>query len=174
DWFSTHPFSPLRVKALKLFERSELYGGQDSKKTLEYGVQSVLSLMEPSYLEARTDTAEAMRRLLFSGLIAVAEASDGISDEEIEVFEKYFGKTAFSDKLNLEKIKETLDRRIKEVMEKASETQQIQIMHDLCVMAKASGHVTKPEREVLHEIAAKMSIPDSVICQILDGFEELD
>ena len=56
DWFSTHPFSPLRVKALKLFENSELYGGKQSKSVLELGVQSVLSLMEPSYLEAKSDT----------------------------------------------------------------------------------------------------------------------
>ncbi|HEY5644717.1 MAG TPA: M48 family metallopeptidase, partial [Pseudomonadales bacterium] len=31
DWFSTHPFSPLRVKALKLFFDSELAGGGLSK-----------------------------------------------------------------------------------------------------------------------------------------------
>jgi len=110
DWFSTHPFSPLRVKALKLFEQSTLYGGTGSVDDLEMGVQAVLSLMEPSYLEAKTDTAEAMRRLLFAGLIAVADAKDGISETELEVFAKFFGKYAFSDKLDIEKIKQTLEK----------------------------------------------------------------
>ena len=66
DWFSTHPFSPLRVKALKLFERSELYTKQKgaiSSSDMEVAVQSVPSLMEPSYLDAKTDTAVAMSRL---------------------------------------------------------------------------------------------------------------
>ncbi|MFT5574356.1 MAG: hypothetical protein ACI9FR_003299 [Cryomorphaceae bacterium] len=53
DWFSTHPFSPIRVKAMNLFEQSGLYGGKGNKIELEVGVQSILSLMEPSYLEAK-------------------------------------------------------------------------------------------------------------------------
>ena len=46
DWFSTHPFSPLRVKALKLFEESQLYGGDVPREDLEVGVQSVLRFFE--------------------------------------------------------------------------------------------------------------------------------
>lgn len=174
DWFSTHPFSPLRVKALKLFERSELYSGKESKHSLEMGVQSILSIMEPSYLEAKTDTAEAMRRLLFSGLIAVANASGGISKEEIEIFTSYFGNYAFSEKLDVEKTILTLGRRIEEVIKKASKTQQMQVLHDLCVMAKANGSVTIAERSVLDSTAVAMSIPTTVVCQAINGLIELD
>ncbi len=174
DWFSTHPFSPLRVKALKHFERSELYGGTDSKTDLEVAVQSVLSLMEPSYLEAKTDTAEAMRRLLFAGLIAVADAHGGISSEELEVFAKFFGKYAFSEKLHIEKIKDTLGRRAKEVLEKASETQRMQVLHDMCMMAKADGGVKPDERLVLDEVAQNLDISLAFIEQSLAPIEELD
>lgn len=177
DWFSTHPFSPLRVKALKLFEQSELYAkseGATSKVDLEVGVQSVLSLMEPSYLDAKTDTAEAMRRLLFAGLIAVADASNGISDKELEVFAKFFGKYAFSDKLDIEKVKATLGRRIEDVSQRASQTQCMQVLHDLCVMSKADGGVTAQERAQLEEIARGLDIPSAFICQSIDGPTELD
>ena len=174
DWFSTHPFSPLRVKALKLFENSELYGGKGSQEQLEVGVQSVLSLMEPSYLEAKTDTAESMRRLLFSGLIAVADAVDGISTEELEVFAKFFGKYAFSDKLDIEKIKETLKGRISEVKAKASPTQAMQVLHDMCLMAQADGGVRPAERLVLEEVAAGLDIPSAFICQAIDVEQDLD
>lgn len=174
DWFSTHPFSPLRVKALKLFEQSTLYGGAGSTDDLEMGVQAVLSLMEPSYLEAKTDTAEAMRRLLFAGLIAVADAKNGISDIELEVFAKFFGKYAFSDMLDIEKIKQTLERRIKEVNEKASQTQAMQVLHDMCVMARADGGVAPEERAQLESVAAGLEIPSSFICQVVDGDKDLD
>lgn len=174
DWFSTHPFSPLRVKALKLFEQSTLYGGVGSLEDLEMGVQAVLSLMEPSYLEAKTDTAEAMRRLLFAGLIAVADAKDGISEQELEVFAKYFGKYAFSDKLDIEKIKQTIDRRMAEVKAKASQTQAMQVLHDMCVMARADGGVAPAERAQLEVVAAGLEIPSSFICQVVDANNELD
>jgi uncharacterized tellurite resistance protein B-like protein len=174
DWFSTHPFSPLRVKALKLFERSELYGGSVSAQDLEIGVQSVLSLMEPSYLEAKTDTAEAMRRLLFAGLIAVADAVDGISSEELEVFAKFFGKYAFTEKLDIEKIKQTVNRRADQVMQRATQTQAMQVLHDMCVMAQADGGVRARERVLLERVAQALSIPSSFVCQVIDADKDLD
>ena len=114
--------------------------------------------MEPSYLEAKTDTAEAMRRLLFAGLITVADASDGISENELEVFAKFFGKYAFTDKLDIGKIKLTLESRVKEVMEKSSQTQAMQVMHDMCIMAQADGGVTAPERAVLEQVAEGLDL----------------
>lgn len=173
DWFSTHPFSPLRVKALKLFESSELYGGNGSKGDLEVGVQSVLSMMEPSYLESKTDTAEAMRRLLFAGLIAVADAADGVSPEELEVFSKFFGKYAFTDKLDIEKIKQTIDRRLSEVKSKATQTQCMQVLHDMCLMAQVDG-ILPSERLVLDGVAIDLGIPTSFVCQVIESDNELD
>lgn len=174
DWFSTHPFSPLRVKALKLFEQSELHTGSGSKNDLEIGVQSLLSLMEPSYLEAKTDTAETMRRLLLAGLIKVADASGGISEEELEIFARFFGKYAFSDKLDIEKIKQTVEERAKEVKQKASQTQCMQVLHDLCTMARADGRVNEAERHELEMVARALSIPSAFICQSIDKSTELD
>ena len=67
DWFSTHPFSPLRVKALQLFSESEFVTeGGGSGAELEAQIQSLMALMEPSYLEEHSEAAEAMRRLLFA------------------------------------------------------------------------------------------------------------
>lgn len=174
DWFSTHPFSPLRVKALKLFEQSELYGGEQTKADLEVGVQSVLSLMEPSYLEAKTDTAEAMRRLLFAGLITVADASDGIAAQELDVFAEFFGKYAFTDKLDIEKIKQTLDSRIEEVKSNSSQTQAMQVLHDMCIMANADGGVSAAERSVLERVAQGLDIPSAFICRAVDIEKDLD
>lgn len=177
DWFSTHPFSPLRVKALKFFEDSEFYSNKKSaisKTDLEVAVQGVLSLMEPSYLEAKTDRAETMRRLLFTGLIVVADAHDGISEDEIEVFAQFFGKYAFSDKLDIEKTKKTLKQRIKEVNDKTSQPQRMQVLRDMCVMAKANGGVHPKERLALEKIAEGLGIPSSFICQTAENETELD
>lgn len=182
DWFSTHPFSPLRVKALKLFESSELYVGENEKNAksavkkedMEVGVQALLSLMEPSYLEAKTDTAEVMRRLLFAGLIKVADAHEGISEAELETFGQFFGKYTFTDKLDLEKIKSRVKERALKVKSEASQTQAMQVMHDLCIMAKAHDGVEPEEMVVLEEIAGYLDVPAAFIVQTLGEEVELD
>lgn len=168
DWFSTHPFSPLRVKALKLFYESHLMSeGGIEQSHLEVGVQRLMSLMEPSYLEARTDTATTMRRLLYAGSIAVANAYNGISKDEIEVFEQFFGKGEFNKSLDIERIIETLADRIEQTNKMASETQRMQVMRDMCVMSRASGKATDTERVVLDDIARQLGISPAFICQTL-------
>jgi len=166
DWFSTHPFSPMRVKALELFDQSELANGKTSKDDLEVAVQGLMSLMEPSYLEGTTKTAIHMRRLLFTASICVANASDGISKEEIKVFEEFFGDNEFNG-LKIEQLIATLDDRIKTAKEMTSMPKLMQVMRDLCTMARASGEPTAPERDVMNMIADKLDVPRSFICQSL-------
>ena len=168
DWFSTHPFSPLRVKALQLFHQSELMTEDGSShEHLEVGVQRLLSLMEPSYLDARTDTASAMRRLLFSGAIAVANADKGIGESEIKLFERFFGKGEFNKELNIDRIIETLPDRIKTANQQASLTQRMQVMRDICVMSRADGKANDVEREVMDDIADQLGISRAFNCQTL-------
>lgn len=175
DWFSTHPFSPLRVKALQHFHQSELMTDNgNSKADLEVAVQGLMSLMEPNYIEGRTDTAEAMRRLLFAGAIDIADASGGISDKEIAVFERFFGKGGFDQDFDLKRIKSELDNRIKLANEQTSTTQRMQVLRDLCLMARADGRVHKAERDALYRIATGLEVSTSFVNQTLDGTTELD
>lgn len=175
DWFSTHPFSPLRVRALQLFAESELVkpGGKRVSE-LDAELQTLMALMEPSYLEEKSDSAEAMRRVLFAGAIAVADASDGISAEEIEVFEQYFGKGAFSERLDIERIKSELDTRIEEARERATHARHIQVVRDLCTMARASGRVEPAEQAVISHIAEKLEVPCWLVDQCFCTEVELD
>ncbi|MDP6472600.1 MAG: M48 family metallopeptidase [Pseudomonadales bacterium] len=174
DWFLTHPFSPLRVKALKLFDESELMRPDGCPGTdLEVGIQGLMSLMEPSYLEGRTDTAESMRRLLFAGAIAVACASGEISDKEIEVFEQFFGERSFSDKLDIEKIQAELDDRIRQTCESTSPPQRMQVLRDLCTISQADGYKDE-EIALLKSIAKSLRVSATFIDQLMEAEAELD
>jgi len=169
DWFSTHPFSPLRVRALQLFHNSDLMkSGGDTVETMDVGVQRLMSMMEPNYLEARTDSAIAMRHLLFAGAVVVASASGGVTEREIEVFEQFFQKGDFSDKLNVNRIKQELGSRIERVVQQTTTTQRMQVLRDLCLIAKAEGNTTAEERGILNEIADGLSVSRNFICQTLD------
>jgi len=169
DWFSTHPFSPLRVKALQLFFGSKLMDSSGtSVDDMDVGVQRLMSLMEPSYLDARSDAAIAMRNLLFAGGLVVADASNGISESETEVFERFFEKGDVSDKLNVNRIREELPQRIQRAKEQATETQCMQVMRDICVIAMTEGNVTVEERNVLNSIADGLGISRTFICQTIE------
>ena len=169
DWFSTHPFSPLRVRALKLFHESELMlSGGLSKQDLEVGVHRLMSLMEPSYLDGRSDAATAMQRSLYAGAITVADADGKITDDEIEVFEKFFGKGEFNKSLDIQRIKGHLAERIERMNEVTSATQRMQVLRDLCIMSQANGTTTELQRATLEDIASQMKVPRSFICQSLE------
>jgi len=175
DWFLTHPFSPLRVKALTLFHDSELTreGGMSSTR-LEESVQALMGLMEPSYLEGHTETAESMRRLLFSGTIAIASADSEISEKEIELFEQFFGEGAFNKGLDIEATTKELESRIEQARSKTSIPQRIQVLRDLCVVAQAGSRGGDKERAVLKEIAAALGVPETIVGQTFDCSRDLD
>lgn len=175
DWFSTHPFSPMRVKALQLFHQSGLMQDEGiGKAELEIGVQGMMGLMEPNYLEGRTEVAKIMSQLFIAGAIAVANARDGIGEEEKAILKEFMGEGFTLDVLNIDKLIDTLPRRIGSVKQHASITQRMQVVRDLSVIARAEGGITDNELLVLYAIADGLDIPRSLVTHILDGDAGLD
>ena len=175
DWFLTHPFSPLRMKAIRLFHDSELIGqNRLNINDLDIGIESLMSLMEPSYLEGKTDTAEAMRRLLFAGAIVVADISSGISEQEKAVFEAFFGRHSLTDKLDIALLKTELTDRIAQVKSLTSVPQRMQVIRDLCLVSRSDGQSSQAERGALCDIAHALEVPKLFVDQTLSAEAELD
>ncbi len=175
DWFSTHPFSPLRLRAAKFFAESSLYReGGNTVDSLEGEVHELMALMEPSYLESRSDEAELMRRLLFSGGFWVADTSDGISDEELELMERLLGAGRVKKGMDVDAIKADVERRARDVKEEVPRMRRVQVIRDLCLIALADGHAKDPEREVLYEIAKMVEIDVGVVDRTLENPPKLD
>jgi Zn-dependent protease with chaperone function/tellurite resistance protein len=168
DWFTTHPFSPLRVKALKHFAESEIMAPEgDDRELLEAKVETLMALMEPSYLDARTELAERMRRLLFAGAIAVAAADHTITDREIAVFEKFFGERSFSSRLDVDALARELPARIADVRDHVPPARRVQVLRDLCLVARADGPVDPRAIEVLRGIARDLELTEAVVDRAL-------
>jgi len=164
DWFATHPFSPLRLKAASLFAASELMQtGGSARATLEDQVQQLMSLMNPSYLQGRSEVAEIMRRLLFAGGVAVAAATGEPTAEGIEALEKLLGAGSIPRDLKPEAIIADLSGRIEAVKEKVPRLRRAQVLRDLCVIARADGTVAEAERRVLLDIAAQVDVEATVV-----------
>jgi len=175
DWFSTHPFSPLRVKALKLFHGSDLMAttGID-KPTLEDQVQQIMSLMEPDYLQGKTDSNRAMRDLFLGAAVVIANAYEGISKKERDILKRYLGETYSLDTLDPDRLKEDLPRRTAEVKDRVNQAQRMQVLRDLCVVATTEKPISDTERDLLNHIASELEVPVGFVVQCLESDIELD
>ena len=164
DWFATHPFSPLRLKAVELFAGSEFVQRDGKPRAqLEDEVQELMTIMEPSYLRTRSDMAEAMRRLLFAGGVAVATATGEVSEESIKALERLLGPGSIPAELKPDVIKADLPQRLESVRKNVPPLRRIQVLRDLCVIARASGHVSRGEVQVISDIAAKIEVDESIV-----------
>jgi Zn-dependent protease with chaperone function len=170
DWFATHPFSPLRLKAAELCAASELViPGGTSRATLEAEVQELMTLMDPSYLTAKTDAAETMRRLLFAGGVAVAAAGTGdMTPEAIGALERLLGPGAMPPELKPDVILADLPSRLDQVRAAVPPLRRAQVIRDLCVIARADGHASEAELAVIQEIAAAIGVDLDLVSCALD------
>ena len=175
DWFSTHPFSPLRVKALKLFHESDLMATSGiDKSTLEDKVQQFMSLMEPNYLRGKTESSRAMRDLFLAAAVVMANAYEGISKKERDTLERYLNQAYSLDTLDPDRLKEDLPRRIAEVKNRASHTQHMQVLRDLCVVVTTEQPVSDVEQDLLNHIAIELEVSVGFIIQCMESDIELD
>ncbi|MEK9786448.1 MAG: M48 family metallopeptidase [Gammaproteobacteria bacterium] len=175
DWFLTHPFSPLRVKALTVFNQSELIrAGGVSKAELEESVREIMGVMEPDYLKGKTEPARAMRNLFIAGAVSVANASEGISDKERDTLSEFFEAGYSLDKLDPAQLLELLPQRIESALEKTSLSQRMQVMRDICLVARADRPVSLPEQRLLDDMAGRLEISNDFVAQCLESQVELD
>ena len=170
DWFSTHPFSPLRLAAAELFAASELMvKGGASRPDLEARVHELMKLMEPSYLQEKSDVAEAMRRLLFAGGVAIAAVSGTIREKEIEELERLLGPGSLPTELKPELIKRDLPSRLRDVKKSVPPLRRAQVLRDLCVIARADGRMEEAERKLLLEIAREVEVDTALVSCIVEA-----
>ena len=164
DFFATHPFSPLRLKAAELFAASEvLQPGGEPLVDLEIKVQDLMTFMEPSYLEDPSDVAEAMRRLLFAGGVAIAAASGTVTEESLKALERLLGMGSIPSHLKPDVVRADLPSRVDMVNRIVPPLRRAQVVRDLCVIACADGHLDEAKLAVLLEIARAVGVDEAVI-----------
>jgi tellurite resistance protein len=166
DWFATHPFSPLRLHAAEIFARSELViQGGIPREQLEAEVEDIIRLMEPSYLQERSEVAEAMRRLLFAGAVLIATSSGHVDESALVALERLLGPGVIPSEVNADAVRAQLPRWTQQVKEMVPPLRRAQIVRDLTVIACADGSVGESEGRVLHEIAEAIGVDPSVVAR---------
>jgi len=179
DCFSTHPYSPVRVRALVAFSKSRAYQravGQPETGITDEELNAIidrdLSLMAPSYLEEKTVRSKLLRRLLHDAGLMVAAANDEIVESEISALRALLGDDMTEDAagdVNIEKVRKAFDREVAEVVEEVPLGERARLVQHLTIIAAADGSVDDRELDEMHRIAEALEVSPTVIDQTLAG-----
>lgn len=91
-WFSTHPFNPLRIKALDAFVRGKTYRtligqptkGATSDARVEQELVTLLKIMQPAYLTAEDGLKDRVKRFMLVAGYMIASVNGTVDDRELE------------------------------------------------------------------------------------------
>ncbi|MCU0657806.1 MAG: M48 family metallopeptidase [Polyangiaceae bacterium] len=179
DWFSTHPYSPLRVKALELFSRSKTYhrlvgsnGGSLTEAQLEQQVAGIVELMNPSILSEKLSCKEELKEFLAIGGYFVARADGRIRRNELRSLSALLGAHA-EDRIAAVKAMDEaqLTARAEELAgvlrTKLPPVRWLKIVEDLCSVALADGSVSPEETFTLAALANLLNVMPSFIDETL-------
>ncbi len=173
DCFSTHPYSPLRVRAVVAFSKSRTYRsitGQGEDGLTDDEVEAIidrdLSLMEPSYLEEKTDESSLMRRMLYCAGVSVAAANGQVDDSEIRALRALLGADETWGPVNVEAARTELEQKFDATLQ-VPFARRAQLVQHLTIIAAADGVVDQWELGEMGRIAWRLQVDPSVIEQTL-------
>jgi uncharacterized tellurite resistance protein B-like protein len=166
DWFSTHPYGPLRIKAIDLFARSESYhsligrvGGDLTEADLEKEVQAIMALMDPSFVREDSPYHDETREFLALGGVYVALADGEVERSEEVVLQRLLGDGSFGISPDGFKKSET---RLAELGHhlalRLSPARRKRIVEDLAAIALADEKLDDAEVAALGECAAVLGL----------------
>ncbi|MCX5746104.1 MAG: M48 family metallopeptidase [Proteobacteria bacterium] len=178
DCFDTHPYSPLRVRALLAYGKSAAFQraiglpavGATSDE-LERVVERDLAVMEPTYLEDPSDESIAMRRLLYCAGTVVAAANGELHPSELRALRALLG----AKHVDLPTKPEDLEAVKRELADKLVVGRtwpllaRAQLVQHATIVAAADGVVQASELAVLFDVAEALGIDPAVIDQTLAG-----
>ena len=99
--------------------------------------------------------------------------NEGVTNSLAEFFQ-FFEKGYALEKLDSNRLREVLPKRIAEAKELTSLAQRMQVVRDLCIVAQAERPIATAETDLLNQIASGLELPANFVTQCLEGSIELD
>lgn len=179
DWFSTHPYGPLRIKAIEAFYRSSTYhsligtvGGDMTEAELEEHVSAIMKLMDPTFEQEDVEYFDELREVLVLGGLTVALA-DGTLDrtEEAELERLVGGDLVISEEALAQLADGAGETRLKELGKflamRVPVVRRKKLIEDLTAIAVADERLEHAERRALVRCARYLDVDSQFIEETL-------
>lgn len=180
--FSTHPYPPLRLKAMLLYAKSDAYFRfrglpvpADALKIddVEDISERDLELMETSYLEEKGEQPDLLRRVLFCAGYAVAtlrtpgaKGETALPDTQRKALVALLGTEVFWPPPEQEALTKELDDKLTQVKDKVGRVWRQQLVQHLTVVV-AAGTMGDDERAAMRQIAGRLGVEEGLVDQTL-------
>jgi uncharacterized tellurite resistance protein B-like protein len=175
DCFSTHPYSPLRVRAVVAYSRSDQYKaltgfgpGDLQLEAVEEVVERDLALMEPSYLEEKSNEAKSLKRLLYCASVAVAVADGSVHETEIKAIRRLVGHEEMWAGVDVDAARKELEETLVSALQYPL-ARRAQLVQHLTIVAAADGIVSPEELAEMGRIATRLEVGPTVVEQTLSA-----
>lgn len=175
DCFSTHPYSPLRVRAVVAYSRSDQYkaltgfGPGDLRlEDVEEVVERDLALMEPGYLEEKSDEAKSLKRLLYCAAVSVAVADGSVHETEIKAIRRLVGQEEMWRGIDVDGARKELEESLATALQFPM-ARRAQLVQHLTIVAAADGVVSPEELAEMGRIAVRLEVGPTVVEQTLSA-----
>jgi len=174
DASRTHPLTPLRVKALIAFSKSEAYAKAFGRTEwtlptdeMERRIETMLSVLDPDVSELEgEDEQDAANRFLFDGALMVIGADGVVAPEEVEWLHGHFtdntsGEVLARDLATPEfqqELQQRLEANAAILRNKLSEVGRAHLLHIMCDVALSAGGIPESEFDALNHLRELLKI----------------
>ena len=180
DWFSPHPFNPMRLKALEVFTKGQPYreligsdGGTLTADEVADQVTDLMSIMEPTYLTDTGDVGDKARAYLLKAKVLVAAANGVFERSEVEALESLVGPAVSLDEIRevfnqpVDVVREQVVELSKDIAYMMTGLQRLQLIRDIVVISYADGSIDQQEMDCLVWLCENVGVNPRFIQQIL-------
>lgn len=174
DCFHTHPFGPLRVRALMRFASTSAYVEHVGKGIVELSAVDLerltaedLKMMDPDYLQEKTTQAAGLRDLLFTAGYLLAHVDGEAKASEMEALATLLGQDRVETKGSVELAEKKLDSLVDDVKKNCSLVDRTRLMQHLVIIAFADGKVNEKEVTFMEKTAGSLDVNPAVIVQTI-------
>ena len=185
DWFSTHPFNPLRMKALDIFFKGKPYhqltgqqGGQLTADQVAEQVGELMTIMEPTYLQDTSDVGKKAQRYVLTAGFLVAAANGVVEQSEVNALATILGPQCSPEEIqgimNAEPpaVKEEVETLSKDLRATMTGMQKLQLIRDMVVISIADGSLDKDELSCLIWLCQNLGVEPQFINQVLQSAKQ--
>jgi uncharacterized tellurite resistance protein B-like protein len=181
DWYSSHGFTPVRLRALELFFKSKTFtwlldreGGFFEDETLESEIREFVTLMEPHYLSEHNDVSQVVREFIFIGchLVALAHGQETGPDLEglaslldPEIMQRALGKV---DGAGEDAVWQAQREAAEELNRQLPPVNKLNLLKDLTIISYSiGGRLAEDQTDVLYRLSQLLKIQPEFIDRVL-------
>lgn len=182
DWFSSHPFSPMRLKALEVFTRGAPYfeligqaGGTLTENQVAEEVAELMSIMEPTYLQDESDVGDKARHYLLAAGYLVAAANGVVEQSEVNALQAIVGAQVAPDDMRqmfsrpLPEVRAEVEALAKDLSALMTGVQKHQLIRDMVVISYSDGSIDQAELDYLVWLSNGLGVDPRFIQQVLNA-----